>query len=266
MHYEFPCLTILLGFIIGAVMIVPDNAQADDRDRYEARTYRDADGGALLYRLLKPRDYDAKKSYPLVLFFHGAGERGIDNKKQLIHGMGEFASDEIAKKYPCFVVAPQCPLGQQWVDTPWTAERHTMPEKPTPSLRQSIELIAALEKEFSIDSRRIYVTGLSMGGFGVWDAIQRHPHRFAAAVPVCGGGDHTLASRIAHIPIWAFHGQDDTVVKPKRARDMIAAIKSAKGSPRYTEYSKTGHNSWRPTYNDPLMYRWLFTQRKSAGK
>ena len=253
---------MLIMFCCIAAVVASANtiALADPRDRFEARVYRDSSGGSLPYRLLKPKDYDAGKRYPLVLFLHGAGERGDDNRAQLVQGAKDFASDEIMGKYPCFVVAPQCPGDAQWVDTPWSADSHTMPAAPTAPLRMSLELLSALEQEFSIDSHRIYVTGLSMGGFGAWDAIQRHPRRFAAAVPLCGGGDAALAKSIAQIPIWAFHGADDTAVKPKRSRDMLAAIKAAGGSPKYTEYPNTGHDCWTPTYRNLELYAWLFAQ------
>lgn len=111
-------------------------------------------------------------------------------------------------------------------------------------------------------AQRIYLTGLSMGGFGVWDAMQRKPTWFAAAVPICGGGDPTFASAIAPIPVWAFHGDSDPAVKPKRSRDMIAALKAAGGQPKYTEYPNTGHNSWTETYKNREMYAWLFSQKR----
>jgi predicted peptidase len=237
---------------------------ADELDRFEAREYTDASGAKLLYRLLKPKDYDKTKKYPLVLFFHGAGERGNDNKKQLVHGMRDFASDKIMEQYPCFVVAPQCPSGVQWVDTPWSALSHEMPDKPTQPMRMSIDLVGELEKEFSIDSNRLYVTGLSMGGFGTWDTIQRNPDMFAAAAPICGGGDSRLelVKPIANLPIWAFHGDKDTAVKTQRSRDMIDALKKAGGSPRYTEYPGIGHNSWSATYSNPELYKWMFSQQR----
>ena len=129
-------------------------------------------------------------------------------------------------------------------------------------MRLSLALIANLEKALSVDSDRIYVTGLSMGGFGAWDALQRHPQRFAAAAPVCGGGDTALASKIARVPVWVFHGDRDNVVKTSRSRDMIAALKKAGGSPKYTEYPKTGHNAWTATYRNPKLYEWMFAQTR----
>lgn len=233
--------------------------------RYQKRVFRNAEGETLPYRLLLPQGYDAQRVYPLVLFFHGAGERGTDNEIQLVHGMVDFATDEAQQKHPCFVVAPQCPEQQQWVDTPWTADQHTMPAEPTAALRLSLELLTSLAEEFSIDADRLYVTGLSMGGFGVWDAIQRHPDRFAAALPICGGGDTELAKWIAHIPVWAFHGDSDPVVKPHRSRAMIEALRAAGGSPKYTEYPDVEHNSWTATYADPQVHAWLFAQRRGIA-
>jgi predicted peptidase len=229
----------------------------------EKRTFTDGKGKFLRYRLLKPEDYDPKKSYPLVLFLHGAGERGTDNDKQLVHGVPEFVKPAIRKRYPCFLIAPQCPANMKWVDVDWSADSHKLPAEPTEPRRQSLELIAALQKEFAIDAKRIYVTGLSMGGYGAWDALVRRPDLFAAAAPVCGGGDEATADKIAKIPVWAFHGGKDGVVKPARSRNMIEALKKAGAMPKYTEYEKVGHDSWGPAYRDPELYRWLFTQRRA---
>jgi predicted peptidase len=139
-----------------------------------------------------------------------------------------------------------------------------MPEQPSQPLRQTLELVAALQKEFSIDPARLYITGLSMGGFGVWDAIQRQPDWFAAAAPICSGGDVSLAKKITGVPVWAFHGDADGTVKVRRSRDMIAALKAAGGTPKYTEYQGVGHDSWTATYRDPELYKWLFAQKRTT--
>jgi predicted peptidase len=236
-------------------------AAADNRDRFEARTFDDR-GFTLPYRLLKPKEYDAGQNYPLVVFLHGAGERGNDNTKQLVHGMNDFASDEIMAKYPAFVLAPQCPDDRKWVEVDWTLDSHTLPHEPSVSLEATLKLVESLQKEFSIDKSRIYLTGLSMGGYGVWDLLARRPEEFAAAAPICAGGDPAYAARMKNVPIWAFHGDQDTVVKPKRSREMIEAIKAAGGEPKYTEYPGVGHNSWAQTYADPALYKWLFAQRR----
>lgn len=236
---------------------------ADHRDRFAESVYLDSAGNKLPYRMLSPAKVEAGRKYPLVVFLHGAGERGTDNKKQLVHGMADFASDEIMAKYPAFVIAPQCPDGKKWVEVDWGADSHTMPEMPSESLAACFELIAFLQKSQPIDSGRIYITGLSMGGYGTWDALQRRPELFAAAVPICGGGDPAGAAKMKDVPIWAFHGDADTAVKVQRSRAMIEAIKAAGGQPKYTEYPKVGHNSWSRTYADPDLYEWLFAQKKS---
>src|SRR5262249_5923284 len=146
-------------------------------------------GKELPYRLMKPEGYDASKKYPLVIFLHGAGERGTDNEKQLVHGVPQFASKENREKYPCFLIAPQCPDKQSWVNVDWSAEPHTIPKEPAESAKLVLNLIQSLQKEYSVDPKRIYITGLSMGGYGTWDLLARKPELFAAAVPICGGGD-----------------------------------------------------------------------------
>jgi predicted peptidase len=234
----------------------------DVKQLLEKREYRDAGGKVLPYRLLKPDDFDPKQEYPLVLFLHGAGERGTDNERQLIHGIADLAKPEVRSRYPCFLVVPQCPPKQSWSDVNFRAKVHKQPEKPSEPMRLTLELLEELRKEFPIDPRCLYITGLSMGGYGTWDVIARRPELFAAAVPVCGGGDESLADVIAKIPVWAFHGARDNVVPPERSWNMIAALKKAGGRPGYTEYPDVGHDSWGPAYRDPQLVRWLFAQKR----
>ena len=252
------CLSLLL-FASTAMAEPPDN-----RSRFESRTFESGDF-KLPYRLLKPKDFDGKQKYPLVVFLHGAGERGSDNQKQLVHGMNDFASDEIMANYPAFVIAPQCPDGKKWVEVDWSAASHKTPEQPSDALGATLKLVEALQKEFPINRSRIYITGLSMGGYGTWDAIERRPELFAAAAPICGGGDPAGVSRFKDLPIWAFHGSEDKAVKPERSRAMIEVLKAAGGQPKYTEYQGVGHDSWTQTYRDPAFYEWLFAQKKPAN-
>ncbi len=219
-------------------------------------------GDTLLYRQLYP-DYDTIRKYPLVIFLHGSGERGNDNEAQLKWGVENFATDEMMKLYPAFVIAPQCPVSKGWSNFSNT-NRGNMALQSTPSqpMEMVISLIRQIEKKFPVDTNRIYITGLSMGGFGTFDAIERYPKMFAAAVPVCGGGDVSKASDIAQIPIWIFHGSEDAAVNPQYSLDMANALRKAGARPGLTIYPETGHFSWIAAYSDLAMMAWLFRQHK----
>jgi predicted peptidase len=223
--------------------------------------YKNKDGNTLPYRLLKPDNYDPKTKYPLVLFLHGAGECGTDNKAQLKNSVNEFAKAEFRKKYPCFFIAPQCPsMKLGWSD--FRSKTGGLSKVQSEPGRLAVELVESIQKEYSIDPNRLYITGLSMGGYGTWDIIARHPDMFAAAVPICGGGDPSTAEKIAKLPIWVFHGAKDPVVPAARSREMVEAIKKAGGEAKYTEYPNVQHNSWVNAYKDADMMKWLFEQKK----
>lgn len=256
------CVIATISSVVGLGTLAVGAFAADNRDRFESCVFESGEEGKLPYRLLRPKQCEPGARYPLVLFLHGAGERGDDNRRQLVHGANDFASDEAMQRYPCFFVAPQCPDGQQWVDTPWSADSHVLPPKAAPPLAMSLELLDELQRQLPIDARRLYVTGLSMGGFGVWDALARQPQRFAAAIPICGGGDTATAQAIAGVAVWAFHGGSDSVVQPRRSRDMVQALQQAGGSPKYTEYPGTGHDAWSATYRNPDVMAWLFAQQR----
>ncbi len=149
-----------------------------------------------------------------MLFLHGAGERGTDNARSSSTGRASSPSRRTGGSIPCFVVAPQCPPDGSWVEVDWALPSHTMPEKPSVPLKLALELVDKLAAELPVDKRRLYITGLSMGGFGTWDAIARRPRYFAAAVPICGGGDTAQAAKLKNLPIWAFHGDRDEPCRP----------------------------------------------------
>ena len=254
---------LLLGLVVWMGALSVKSLRADDlADKFEKRKFQPREGATLLYRFLKPAKVEAGKTYPLVLFLHGAGERGDDNTKPLVHGVKTFATPEFLAKFPCFVVVPQCPENTKWADIDWTTNKVVIPEQESPAAKLVMQCLDGLEKEFPIDTNREYVTGLSMGGFGTWDAISRHPQRFAAAVPVCGGCDLSQAKKIAHIPIWTFHGAKDQVVKVERTREIVEALKAAGAQPKYTEYPEVGHDSWNGAYKHQAMYDWLFAQKR----
>ena len=228
----------------------------------DPRVYETAFGESLNYRIYLPASLEPKTRYPLILFLHGAGERGDDNRTQLFPGVPDILVYSLKNNQPLILIAPQCPSRMMWVNTPWNADSHTMPEFPSYPMKLVIELLQNSIEKYPVDPDRVYVTGLSMGGFGTWDILQRKPELFAAGIPICGGGDPDYAEKIKDIPIWVFHGDRDSVVKVERSRAMVEAIKKAGGCPLYTEYKDCGHDSYTKTYSDSDVLKWLFEQKK----
>lgn len=247
--------------IVVAACLLPGVLMAQDTG-YEKAEYRDKDL-TLPYRILRPLAIKKGHKYPLVLFLHGAGERGTNNTTQLVHGSGLFLDRKNRESFPAFVVFPQCPTGKRWVEVDWGERKsHTQPRDPSAPMELTRGLVGQLLKDQPIDEKRIYVAGLSMGGFGAWDFAARYPELTAAIVPICGGADEVTVPRIKDIAVWAFHGAKDTVVWPERSRSMIEALKKAGGTPRYTEYEKVGHDSWNLAFREPELLPWLFAQKK----
>ena len=245
-------------FYFGNVQMVFSQASV-----FSYQKYTNGKGDTLNYRLLSP-DSDTLRKYPLVIFLHGSGERGNNNESQLKWGVMNFASDRNMIKYPAIVIAPQCPEKMGWANFSIkknSREKLLQPE-PTKPMELLIALIQQIIKKMPVDSNRIYITGLSMGGHGTYDAIERYPDLFAAAIPVCGAGDITRAPSIAHIPIWIFTGAEDAAVNPLYSLDMIEALTKAGAHPGFTQYPEVGHFSWLGAYSDTLMMEWLFRQHK----
>ncbi len=221
-------------------------------DNFVARWYTNAQG-VLPYRLFIPTNYSASTRYPLTLFLHGAGERGSDNRLQLTGQTGclVFASETNQLRNPSFMVAPQCPSGGAWADATRRA--------------QVLGLMNSLTAEFSIDTNRLYITGLSMGGMGTWDYIGQYPNMYAAAIPMSGSGTTSLAPRMTQIPIWNFHAANDGTVNVSGSRTMIDAVRRAGGNAAYTEYASGGHGIWTPAYNTPILMNWVYAQRRGTN-
>lgn len=254
--HMFAILSLLL-------MVLTHLSSQAQPSRYIKLKYTNPSKDTLLYRLLEP-DYNPSRKYPLIVFLHGSGERGNDNDAQLKWGAMQFATDEMMMKYPCFVLAPQCPNNLAWPNITDYGNLEKMRLNPVPSLPMKLvrELIAEMAKNPRIDTNRIYITGVSLGGYGTYDAMMRYPKLFAAAVPVCGGGDLTKANTIKHIPTWIFHGAEDAAVDVKFTTEMANALQKAGGKPGVTIYPEVGHFSWLGAYIDPLMIEWLFKQSK----
>ena len=243
------CLMLLL---FPAVLAIGQERE----DLLIAKVYEGSQGRTMPYRLYVPKSDDKRKPYPLVLYLHGGGGRGDDNRKQ-IEGANGYLVDLLISgsqiKNPSIVVVPQSPA-EGWVGYDSIT--------PTTYLSLVLELIRDLARSYSIDAHRVYVLGQSMGGFGTFAIITMEPKLFAAAVPVCGGGDESKAARIADIPIWAFHGELDQSVNVARSRNMIAALRKAGGKPSYTEYKGDGHQIWVKVVKEPELLPWMFSQKR----
>ncbi|WP_339729457.1 prolyl oligopeptidase family serine peptidase [uncultured Gimesia sp.] len=194
------------------------------------------------YLIYLPKDYDQKEKWPLVLFLHGAGERGDNLDLVTVHGPPKLVKN--GKPFPFIVVSPQCPKGQLWQPVELTA------------------LLDEIEKKYHVDKDRIYVTGLSMGGFGTWALAAHTPYRFAALIPICGGGEKFWVKKIKHVPIWVFHGAKDGAVPLERSQSLVDVLKKANADVSFTIYPDAGHDSWTETYDNPKVYEWLLQQKR----
>lgn len=231
----------------------------------EAREWKQGEAPPLPYRWHQPAAIETGKQYPLVLFLHGAGERGTDNTAQLKHGVSSILKWSESNGEPCFLVVPQCPADAWWCDIDRQTWRPAVAGNPNKVMRKVAALLADTVAKHPVDPARVYVTGISMGGFGSWYLLGWMPEKIAAAMPVCGGGDPTTAARFKDVPLWVFHGGADDVVPPRASREMVAALEQAGGKPKYTEYPGVKHDSWTATYADEKVLRWLFDQRKTPA-
>ena len=223
-------------------------------------------GDTLHYRVLFPKNYDRSKSYPLVLFLHGSGERGSDNEKQLVHGSALFLDSLSRINYPSIVIFPQCPKHDSWVkiggkDAPKFTFIKT--KEPTKSLGLAYELIKYYKKHEAVDAKRIYVSGLSLGAMGTYDLICRHPKAFSAAIPICGAVNLERLRIVRHLPIRIFHGAMDSTVSVEYSRDAYIELK-ANGSQvvEFKEYPGVGHDSWTNAFAEPDFLSWIFSKHR----
>lgn len=235
--------------LLASLMAIPCLAAAP-----EAMEWKAPNDVTVKYRWSAPANIESGKSYPLVLFLHGAGERGDDNKAQLKHGVMPIIRNAEKLGIPVFLLAPQCP-GNGW----WTNRDRG---KDNPLLDAVLALVDEKLKQHPIDPKRFHVTGLSMGGYGTWDLLARAPERIASAIPIFGGGNPKLARKFKSVPVWAFHGETDEVVPVERTREMIAAMEKSGAKPNATYYPEVGHNSWTRTYNNPEVIRWMLNQSR----
>lgn len=236
---------------------------------FATQSYRDMQGGSMNYYLYVPCNYDPTRSYPLVLLLHGGGEIGssasspAQNRALLLSQpyVQVWRSRAVQDRWPGFIVVPQLVDGNRWVEVPASHGNYQLASQPTGALLLATEIVESLQGEYrSIDPLRLYITGISSGGYGVWEAIERWPHMFAAALPLSGTGDPSKAAALANLPIWALRGAGDAYVSSTDARAMIRAIRQAGGHPRYTEFPNAGHDIWLQAYTSPDVLSWLFSQ------
>jgi predicted peptidase len=249
-----PCLSLSWSAVALAVvvaMVLPTGAVGAAERGQEPKLFEKeiTIKAKLGYLLSLPPGYeaDATKKWPLIVFLHGAGESGSDLDKVKIHGPPKLIAAGTFD-HPCIVVSPQCP-GRGW------------------NADMVGALVDELCREYRVDEDRVYLTGLSMGGFGTWALAAARPERFAAIAPICGGGNPVDAIKLRGLPIWVFHGEKDTVVPLVASQAMVTALEALgqKDNVKFTIYPGVGHDSWTATYDDPEFYRWLFAQKRGAA-
>jgi predicted peptidase len=221
------------------------------------------------YRVLLPENYDANKKYPLVYFLHGYGERGNDNEKQLIHGAKLFLREDVRRDFPAIVVFPQCSEDSYWsnsvaVVTPNGPKSYYFQQEgtATKAMQQAELLLEILLETYPVDLSRVYIGGLSMGGMGTFEMVRRHPDLFAAALPICGGGNLKTVDFLKNVNWWIFHGAKDNVVPPHFSSDMADALKKAGANVKFSLYPEANHNSWDPAFAEEELLPWLFSNKK----
>jgi len=245
-------------------------SMTQDMTLFQKKIYRSTSGQELNYRILYPENYDASKKYPVLLFLHGAGELGSDNEKQLVHGATLFLDPGNREKFPAIVLFPQCPEGKNWASLAFTMGesgrkiyiRHNGKEPGEMSVLLN-ELLQDIAKNNKVDTKRFYIMGLSMGGFGTLEMLYLYPNTFAAAVSICGGHLTDLASVYAKkVPIWLFHGAKDSVVPVDFSRDLYAKLKELGAEVKYTEFPEANHDSWTSAFATPELLPWIFSNQK----
>jgi predicted peptidase len=274
--------TLLLNIIMGSVQAqrhttlsqqadkkTPTAAQQPaDLSEYEAKQFISGTD-TLPYRMLLPKNYDNSKTYPLILFLHGAGERGNDNQSQLMHGGSLFLRDSIREKYPAIVVFPQCPQSSYWSNVQITQTADNKREfkfqadgDATTSMNLAMGLTHKILEEYPVKKDQVYVMGLSMGGMGTFEIVRRMPATFAAAVPICGGADTTTGKSLRKTAWWIFHGAKDDVVPPRYSEDMVKELyKYYDVDMDFTLYSNSKHDSWNMVFKEPALMQWLFSKQ-----
>jgi predicted peptidase len=249
---------LLLYFVNLGTASMYAQGQDPPSEGFLARSYHSPTGETMPYRLFVPPGYDAAQKYPLILWLHNAMARGSDNLLQIsgtdYAGTHLWTTPETQSKFPAFVLAPQVSDTKMW------ARPHA--NTPPVSIRLALEILDSVEKDYAIDLDRVYVAGQSMGGEGVWMTLAVAPGRFAAAIALCGYGEPWMIDRIAKTPVWVFQGTADDIVPVEHAREWMAALRKAGGTPKYSEYPGVGHQVWDKAFVESGLVTWLAAQRR----
>ncbi len=241
---------------------VKRTAPYDINEVFERRSYT-SNGYTMNYRLYVPRNYDCGEMYPLLVYLHGADERGTDNSTHLSCAVQSMFNDVTSPVYNSIILVPQCPPCSQWVFSPFNSAYSVDSTPESRELEAVCEIMDELCAFYNVDLDRVYITGISMGGFGTWDLLSRHGARFAAGMPICGGNDPAYAKLLKRIPIRTFHGSADTIVPASLTRAMYAAIRREGGELiSYTELDGEGHVIWNDIYSDRDNIDWLYSQSR----
>lgn len=245
------------GLMAGVLALMSADTKVDALPKgFIEKTIKDEEGEHK-YVVFVPEDRKTDAKWPVILFLHGSGERGKDNRKQVRVGLGPAIAADPAR-CQAIAVFPQAESTSRLAIEVWTPKM--------PDGKRALRILESVMNEYGGDEDRVYLTGLSMGGFGAWAHAIARPDRWAAVVPVCGGGRPNDVAKIAHLPIWCFHGAADPVVPVGLSRKMIDALRVAGGEPRYTEYEKVGHDSWVKAYADPKLWDWMLAQKRQQSR
>ncbi|MDC0116790.1 prolyl oligopeptidase family serine peptidase [Flavobacteriaceae bacterium] len=242
------------------VFLIFSNSNSQDLELFEKETF-EFEKETLSYRILKPLNYNSNKQYPVHLFLHGAGERGNDNDSQLVHGGKLFLKKENREQYNSWVIFPQAQKNDWWgYKDPYKFDYNV---KESKAMSLVVKLMDDFTQRKDVDPNKVFVSGLSMGGMGTFVILNLRPEMFAAATPICGDGDPSLVSNYSKkIPVWIFHGSDDTVVSPKKSLKMAKAIIENGGSPKITFYENVGHDSWNNAFAEKDFLKWIHSKSK----
>lgn len=256
----------LLSFLV-MVLSMLEFAAAQDKSIFSKEIFVQGTD-TLLYRMLLPENFDATRKYPVLMFLHGAGERGNDNEAQLMHGSKLFLRSDVRRDFPAIVIFPQCPKDDYWANVKIgdgkSGDRFSFQKggEPGRAMHLLLGLLAELKSESFTQDSRFYVGGLSMGGMGTFEILRRKPGAFAAAFAICGGDEVRNVKKYKKVPLWIFHGAKDTTVPLSKSEVVVNELKRLNQPAKFTIYPEAGHNSWDAAFAEPAFLSWIFSHER----